>query len=76
MVDSSHLSDEELRAKIKSLEARGHTGPTCPELDMLNREQTNRLPDDELLALIRSRAAGGKRFAKLAAAASERGLSF
>jgi hypothetical protein len=73
--DYSSLSDDELRAQIKALEAQGHTARSSSVLDALNREQTNRLPDSELLALLRSRAAEGKPVAKLAAAARERRLS-
>jgi hypothetical protein len=76
MLDFSQLSDDELRARIKALEAQGHTGQLNPELDALNREQTNRLPDTELLSLIRTRAAEGKPIGKLAAAARSRGLAF
>jgi hypothetical protein len=72
----SHLSDEELRRRIKELEAKGYRGTTNPELHALNCEQTNRLSNSELLTLIRSRAAAGKPIAKLAAAARKRGLSF
>ncbi len=72
----SHLSDKELRKRIKELEARGYTGTTNSLLHALNCEQTNRLSDRELLSLIRSRAAAGKPIAKLAAAARRRGLSF
>lgn len=72
----SHLSDEELRRRIKELEAKGYEGTTNPLLHALNCEQTNRLSDKELLSLIRSRAAAGKPFAKLAAAAKRRDLSF
>lgn len=70
------LSDGELRQKIKNLEGQGHTGATNFSLDVLNREQTNRLPDSEILSRIRSRAAAGKPIGKLAAAARNRGLSF
>jgi hypothetical protein len=72
----SHLSDEELRSRIKELEIKGYRGTTNPELHALNCEQTNRLSDGELLELIRSRASAGKPIAKLAAAARKRGLSF
>jgi hypothetical protein len=72
----SHLSDEELRRRIKDLEAKGHKGINNPTLHALNCEQTNRLSDKELLSLIRSRAASGKPISKLAAAARKRGLSF
>jgi hypothetical protein len=72
----SHLSDEELMRRIKELEAKGYLGTTNPELHALNCEQTNRLSNSELLALIRSRAAAGRPIAKLAAAARKRGLSF
>ncbi len=76
MSDLSHLSDDELHTRIKELEAQGQTGKTSLELDALNREQTNRLSDSELLGLIRSRAAEGKPIGKLAAAARSRGLSY
>jgi hypothetical protein len=72
----SHLSDEELRRRIKELETKGYKGTTSPLLHALNCEQTNRLSNEELLSLIRSRAAAGKPIAKLAAAAKRRGLSF
>ncbi len=72
----SHLSDEELRRRIKELEAKGYKGTTNPLLHVLNCEQTNRLSNEELLSLIRSRAAEGKPIAKLTAAAKRRGLSF
>ena len=72
----SNLSDTELRQRIKQLEAEGKTGATDPELHALNREQTDRLSDDDLISLIRSRAGQGKPIGKLAAAARARGLSF
>jgi len=72
----SNLSDKELHRRIKELEAKGYTGVTNPILHALNCEQTDRLSDNELLSLIRSRAAAGKPMAKLAAAARRRGLSF
>jgi len=76
MPNLSGLSDDDLRARIKDLEAQGHEGRTDSELDALNREQTSRLPDDQLLSLIQSRAAEGKPVGKLTAAARSRGLSF
>ncbi len=72
----SNLSDAELRQRIKQLEAQGKTGVTDSELDALNREQTGRLSDDDLVSLIKSRASQGKPIGKLAAAARARNLSF
>ncbi|PIP23458.1 MAG: hypothetical protein COX36_03210 [Candidatus Nealsonbacteria bacterium CG23_combo_of_CG06-09_8_20_14_all_38_19] len=72
----SNLSDAELRQRIKQLEAQGKTGVTDSELDALNREQTGRLSDDDLVSLIKSRASQGKPIGKLAAAAKARNLSF
>ena len=76
MPDYSGLSDGELRRKIKEREAAGHTGATDPTLDALNREQTSRLSDSDLVSLIRSRAAQGKPIGKLAATARQRGLRY
>jgi len=72
----SKLSDEELREKIKEREAQGHTGANDPTLDALNREQTSRMSDSDLVSLIQSRAAQGKPFGKLAVAARQRGLRY
>ena len=72
----SHLYDEELRCRVKQIEAKGYKGTTSPLLHALNCEQTNRLSNEELLSLIRSRAASGKPIAKIATAARRRGLSF
>lgn len=72
----SHLSDSELRAQIKTLEAKGFTGRTCQELHERNCEQTGRLSDPDLLFRIRSRAAVGKPIGKLVAAARRRKLDF
>jgi len=76
MVNYSELSDEELREKIKGREAQGHTGATDPMLDALNREQTRRMSDSDLVSLIQSRAKEHKPFGKLAAAARQRGLRY
>jgi len=72
----SNLSDAELRQRIKQLEAQGKTGVTDPELDALNRAQTDRLSDEDILSLIKSRPSQGKPIGKLAAAARARNLSF
>lgn len=76
MANYSDLTDDELQTRIKTLEAQGDTAQSSPVLNALNREQTNRLSDNELLSLLRSRAAEGKPIGKLATAARERGLSF
>ena len=76
MLNLSSLSDAELSRRIKEHEANGDTGRTNHELDMLNREQTDRLSDEEILSLITSRPSQGKPIGKLVAAAKARGLSF
>lgn len=70
-----NLSDEELRKQIKEMEAQDFTGINSSRLHALNCEQTNRISDENLLSLIRSRSAAGKPIGKLAAVARARGLS-
>ena len=70
------MDKEQRDARIKELEKQGFTGKTCPELDRLNREQTNELSDDELIELIQKRTAASKPVGKLVAAAQARGLRF
>ena len=70
------LIDHKNPEKAMALEACGLTAQNSPELDTLNREQTNRLSGEELLSLIHSRADQGKPIGKLAAAARARGPSF
>jgi len=64
------------RSRIKELEAQGHTGKTCPELDTLNRQQTNALTASQIRETIHSRVRQGKPVGKLIAAANERGISY
>ncbi|MDO8559670.1 MAG: hypothetical protein Q7S23_01360 [bacterium] len=70
-----HLNDEQLRQRIKELEAQGFTGLNNAELHLLNIAQTSRMSDADLLAKIRERRAQGKPTGKLEAAARQRGLS-
>lgn len=65
-----------LRERIKKLEAQGYTGRTNPELDQLNRRQTNAMSDSEIRDTIRERLEKGKPVGKLVAAARERGISY
>lgn len=76
MNNLSQLDDQTLRGRIKALEAQEHSGRSNAELDALNREQTRRLSDEDLVSLIRTRAAEGKPIGKLAAAARDRGIDF
>ena len=62
--------------RIKELEAQGHTGKTNPELDRLNRKQTDALSDDEIRSRIQSRTSEGKPVGKLVAAAKARGIDY
>ena len=64
-----------LRERIKELEAQGYTGRTNPELDRLNRIQTNALSEQQIRDRICSRSRQGKPIGKLLAAARDRGIN-
>ena len=61
-----------LRKRIKELEAQGQTGKTNPELDQLNRRQTDAMTASEIRETIHERLEQGKPVGKLIAAARER----
>jgi hypothetical protein len=61
-------------AEIKYLEGQGLTGRTCRRLDILNRRQTDRLSDEQIVDLVHEREAQGKPTRKLRAAARLRGI--